>query len=356
MRITNLEITLHHNATSGSGISIGQDYVENVTMARGTTNIFLDHLYIHDIDDRGINTFAGGPFTKRKHGYPEISIDRCLLERCKGSIINSSVWVKITNCAIKYNKGGGGEAISIDNGCIYSLVSNCVLELNNGGAGAISTDETEFFVIDGCSFIDNFVPHIKLNLQSGNCDSVIIINNYMIGVSNAIECSTNTSYTANNMQVYDNRSLSPFAPQGMRGDVFTGNNFGNSLTDDEAIYLFNSFVKTDITHTIKKPFTFNAGFSDPGLRSRIFIKNGVIEQIVLFVTKSSNFADGDEPCRCSIRLTDEIEFCSPYVTYTQAQDKTIIPIVNKLEVISRVDHFNIYGVNNFTSNSIEVAF
>lgn len=356
VRITNLEITLHQNATSGSGITIGQNYEENVTTQRGTTNVWLDHLYIHDIDDRGINTYAGGVGTKRKHGYPDIFIDNCVLERCKGSIINSSVTVKITNCNIRSNKGGGGEAISIDNGCLYSSILNCNLEQNNGGAGAISTDETEFLIIDGCSFIDNSVTHIKLNLASGNCDSVIIRNNYMIGNSIAIECSTNTSYTANNMQVYNNRSLSPLAPQGMRGDVFTGNNFGNALTDENAIYLFNNFAKTDITHTIKKPFTFKTGFSDPGLRSRIFIKNGVIEQILLFVTKTSNFVDGDDPCSCSIKLTDEIEFCSPYVTYTQSEDKTITPIVNKLEVVSRVDHFNIYGVNNFTSNSIEIAF
>ena len=356
VRITNLEITLHPNATSGSGISVGQDYIENVTTQRGTTNVLLDHLYIHDIDDRGINTYAGSVGTKRKHGYPEIFIDNCVLERCKGSIINSSVTVKITNCNIRYNKGGGGEAISIDNGCIYSFILNCILELNNGGAGAISTDETEFLVIDGCSFIDNSVTHIKLNLQSGNCDSVIIRNNYMIGNSIAIKCSTNTAYTANNMQVYGNRSLSPLEPQGMRGDTFTGNSFGNTLTDEEVIYLFNNFAKTDLTHTINTPFTFNAGFSDPGSRSRIFIKNGVIEQIILFVTKNTAFANGDSPCRCSINLTNGVEFCSPYVTYTQSEDKTISPTVNNLEVISRGNSFNIYGVNNFTNNTIEVVF
>ena len=227
VRITNLEITLHQNATSGSGISIGQDYVENVTMQKGTTNVWLDHLYIHDIDYRGINTYAGGIGTKRKHGYPEIFIDNCVLERCKGSIINSSVIVKITNCIIRYNKGGGGEAVSIDNGCIYSVISNCTFDQNDGGAGAISTDETEFLRIDRCAFVDNMVTHIKLNLQSGNCDSVMIRNNYMIGIQNAIACTTTTAFTANNMQVTNNRSLSPISVNGMRGDVFTGNNFGD---------------------------------------------------------------------------------------------------------------------------------
>lgn len=357
VRITNLEITLHQNSTSGSGISIGQNYEENVTNQRGTTNVWLDHLYIHDIDDRGINTFAGHAGTKRKHGYPEIFIDRCILERCKGSIINSSVTVKITNCNIRYNKAGGGEAISIDNGCLYSSILNCNLEQNNGGAGTISTDETEFLVIDGCSFIDNSVTHIKLNLQSGNCDSVIIRNNYMIGSSNAIACTPNTSYAANSMQVYNNRSLSPLDHRGMRGDVFTGNTFGNDLTKEMAIDLFNNFAKTDLTYTIDKPFIFNTGFSDPGSRSRIFIKNGVIEQIILFVTKNTNFTNGDRPCRCSINLPDGIQFCSPYVTYTQREDKTITQIVNKLEVIVRFDKYvDIYGVDNLKNNSIEIAF
>lgn len=226
IRITNLELTLHPNARTGSGISIVQNYQENVTMQSAIANIYLDHLYIHDINDRGINTFGGGIGSKRKHGYPEIYIDRCILERCKGSIINSSVIVKITNCIIRYNKGGGGEAVSIDNGCIYSVISNCTFDQNDGGAGAISTDETEFLRIDRCAFVDNMVTHIKLNLQSGNCDSVMIRDNYMIGSQNAIACTTTTSFTANNMQVTNNRSLSPISVNGMRGDAFTGNSFG----------------------------------------------------------------------------------------------------------------------------------
>lgn len=286
IRITNLELTLHPNARTGSGISIVQNYQENVTMQSAIANIYLDHLYIHDINDRGINTFGGGIGSKRKHGYPEIYIDRCILERCKGSIINSSVIVKITNCIIRYNKGGGGEAVSIDNGCIYSVISNCTFDQNDGGAGAISTDETEFLRIDRCAFVDNMVTHIKLNLQSGNCDSVMIRDNYMIGSQNAIACTTTTSFTANNMQVTNNRSLSPISVNGMRGDAFTGNSFGNgTFTDAEATYLFNNFVKTDLTHTFNNPFTFKAGFSDPGLRSKIIIKNGVIEQIILFAEK-----------------------------------------------------------------------
>lgn len=356
VRITNIEITLRSGATSGSGISVGQDYVENVTMQKGTNNVWLDHLYIHDIDDRGINTYAGGIGTKRKHGYPDIFIDNCVLERCKGSIINSSVIVKITNCNIRYNKGGGGEAISIDNGCIYSNIFNCILELNNGGAGAISTDETEFLTIDNCLFVDNTGIHIKLNLQSGNCDSVIICNNKMIGGTYAIACTTTTSYTANNMQVYNNRSLTPIITNGMRGDIFTGNTFGITFTDNDVIYLFNNFVKTDITYELNKPFIFNAGFSDPGSRSRIYIRNGVIEQIVLFVTKNSNFSEGDSPCTCPINMTNGIEFCSPYITYMQSENKTITPTVDKLEVISRGNSFNIYGVTNFPSKSIEVSF
>lgn len=357
IRITNLELTLHPNATTGSGISIVQNYQENVTMQSAIANIYLDHLYIHDINDRGINTFGGGIGSKRKHGYPEIYIDKCILERCKGSIINSSVIVKITNCIIRYNKGGGGEAVSIDNGCIYSVISNCTFDQNDGGAGAISTDETEFLRIDRCAFVDNMVTHIKLNLQSGNCDSVMIRDNYMIGIQNAIACTTTTAFTANSMQVTNNRSLSPISVNGMRGDVFTGNNFGDgNFTDADAIYLFNNFVKTDITHTINKPFTFKPGFSDPGSRSRIYIKNGVIEQIVLFVTKNDNFAEGDEPCTCSINMTNGIEFCSPYITYMQSENKTITPTVSKLEVISRGNSFNIYGVTNFPSNSIEVSF
>lgn len=357
IRITNLELTLHPNARSGSGISIVQNYVENVTMQSAIANIYLDHLYIHDIDDRGINTFGGGIGSKRKHGYPEIYIDRCILERCKGSIINSSVIVKITNCIIRYNKGGGGEAVSIDNGCIYSVISNCTFDQNDGGAGAISTDETEFLRIDRCAFVDNMVTHIKLNLQSGNCDSVMIRDNYMIGTQNAIACTTTTSFTANNMQVTNNRSLSPISVNGMRGDVFTGNSFGNgTFTDADATYLFNNFVKTDLTHTFNNPFTFKAGFSDPGTRSKIIIKNGVIEQVILFVEKNTTWTDGDIPCSCLINLTDAIEFSSPYVTYTQTEDKTVTAVFNTLEVISRINSLQIYGVTNYKSNRIDITF
>lgn len=357
VRITNLEITLHQNATSGSGISVGQDYVENVTMQKGTTNVWLDHLYIHDIDDRGINTYAGGMGTKRKHGYPDICIDNCVLERCKGSIINSSVIVKITNCIIRYNKGGGGEAVSIDNGCIYSVVSNCTFDQNDGGSGAISTDETEFLRIDRCAFVDNMVTHIKLNLQSGNCDSVMIRNNYMIGIQNAIACTTTTAFTANSMQVTNNRSLSPISVNGMRGDTFTGNNFGDgNFTDADATYLFNNFVKTDLTHTFNNPFTFKAGFSDPGSRSKIIIKNGVIEQVLLFTQKNTTWAEGDIPCTCLINLTDGIEFSSPYVTYTQTEDKTVTAVFNTLEVISRTNSLQIYGVTNYKGNMIAIGF
>lgn len=357
VRITNLEITLHQNATSGSGISVGQDYIENVTMQKGTTNVWLDHLYIHDIDYRGINTYAGGPGTKRKHGYPEIFIDNCVLERCKGSIINSSVIVKITNCIIRYNKGGGGEAVSIDNGCIYSVISNCTFDQNDGGAGAISTDETEFLRIDRCAFVDNIVTHIKLNLQSGNCDSVMIRNNYMIGIQNAIACTTTTAFTANNMQVTNNRSLSPISVNGMRGDVFTGNSFGDgTFTDADATYLFNNFVKTDLTHTFNNPFTFKAGFSDPGARSKIIIKNGVIEQVIFFAQKKTAWAEGDIPCTCLINLTDGIEFSSPYVTYTQTVDKTVTAVFNTLEVLSRINSLQVYGVTNYKSNMITVTF
>lgn len=357
IRITNLELTLHPNARSGSGISIVQNYIENVTMQSAIANIYLDHLYIHDIDDRGINTFGGGIGSKRKHGYPEIYIDRCILERCKGSIINSSVIVKITNCIIRYNKGGGGEAVSIDNGCIYSVISNCTFDQNDGGAGAISTDETEFLRIDRCAFVDNMVTHIKLNLQSGNCDSVMIRDNYMIGTQNAIACTTTTSFTANNMQVTNNRSLSPISVNGMRGDVFTGNSFGNgTFTDADATYLFNNFVKTDLTHTFNNPFTFKAGFSDPGTRSKIIIKNGVIEQVILFVEKNTTWTDGDIPCSCLINLTDAIEFSSPYVTYTQTEDKTVTAVFNTLEVISRINSLQIYGVTNYKSNRIDITF
>lgn len=357
IRITNLELTLHPNARSGSGISIVQNYIENVTMQSAIANIYLDHLYIHDIDDRGINTFGGGIGSKRKHGYPEIYIDRCILERCKGSIINSSVIVKITNCIIRYNKGGGGEAVSIDNGCIYSVISNCTFDQNDGGAGAISTDETEFLRIDRCAFVDNMVTHIKLNLQSGNCDSVMIRDNYMIGTQNAIACTTTTSFTANNMQVTNNRSLSPISVNGMRGDVFTGNSFGNgTFTDADATYLFNNFVKTDLTHTFNNPFTFKAGFSDPGKRSKIIIKNGVIEQVILFVAKNTTWTDGDIPCSCLINLTDAIEFSSPYVTYTQTEDKTVTAVFNTLEVISRINSLQIYGVTNYKSNMINITF
>lgn len=357
IRITNLELTLHPNARSGSGISIVQNYIENVTMQSAIANIYLDHLYIHDIDDRGINTFGGGIGSKRKHGYPEIYIDRCILERCKGSIINSSVIVKITNCIIRYNKGGGGEAVSIDNGCIYSVISNCTFDQNDGGAGAISTDETEFLRIDRCAFVDNMVTHIKLNLQSGNCDSVMIRDNYMIGTQNAIACTTTTSFTANNMQVTNNRSLSPISVNGMRGDVFTGNSFGNgTFTDADATYLFNNFVKTDLTHTFNNPFTFKAGFSDPGKRSKIIIKNGVIEQVILFVEKNTTWTDGDIPCSCLINLTDAIEFSSPYVTYTQTEDKTVTAVFNTLEVISRINSLQIYGVTNYKSNMINITF
>lgn len=357
IRITNLELTLHPNARSGSGISIVQNYIENVTMQSAIANIYLDHLYIHDIDDRGINTFGGGIGSKRKHGYPEIYIDRCILERCKGSIINSSVIVKITNCIIRYNKGGGGEAVSIDNGCIYSVISNCTFDQNDGGAGAISTDETEFLRIDRCAFVDNMVTHIKLNLQSGNCDSVMIRDNYMIGTQNAIACTTTTSFTANNMQVTNNRSLSPISVNGMRGDVFTGNSFGNgTFTDADATYLFNNFVKTDLTHTFNNPFTFKAGFSDPGKRSKIIIKNGVIEQVILFVEKNTTWTDGDIPCSCLINLTDAIEFSSPYVTYTQTEDKTVTAVFNTLEVISRINSLQIYGVTNYKSNRINITF
>lgn len=357
IRITNLELTLHPNARSGSGISIVQNYIENVTMQSTIANIYLDHLYIHDINDRGINTFGGGIGSKRKHGYPEIYIDRCILERCKGSIINSSVIVKITNCIIRYNKGGGGEAVSIDNGCIYSVISNCTFDQNDGGAGAISTDETEFLRIDRCAFVDNMVTHIKLNLQSGNCDSVMIRDNYMIGTQFAIACTTTTSFTANNMQVTNNRSLSPISVNGMRGDVFTGNSFGNgTFTDADAAYLFNNFVKTDITHTFNNPFTFKTGFSDPGSRSKIIIKNGVIEQVILFVEKNTAWADGDIPCSCSLALTDAIEFSSPYVTYTQTEDKTVTAVFNTLEVISRINSLQIYGVTNYKSNRIDITF
>lgn len=357
IRITNLELTLHPNARSGSGISIVQNYIENVTMQSAIANIYLDHLYIHDIDDRGINTFGGGIGSKRKHGYPEIYIDRCILERCKGSIINSSVIVKITNCIIRYNKGGGGEAVSIDNGCIYSVISNCTFDQNDGGAGAISTDETEFLRIDRCAFVDNMVTHIKLNLQSGNCDSVMIRDNYMIGTQNAIACTTTTSFTANNMQVTNNRSLSPISVNGMRGDVFTGNSFGNgTFTDADATYLFNNFVKTDLTHTFNNPFTFKAGFSDPGTRSKIIIKNGVIEQVILFVEKNTTWTEGDIPCSCLINLTDAIEFSSPYVTYTQTEDKTVTAVFNTLEVISRINSLQIYGVTNYKSNRIDITF
>lgn len=357
VRITNIEITLRSGATSGSGISVGQDYIENVTMQKGTTNVWLNHLYIHDIDDRGINTYAGGIGTKRKHGYPEIFIDNCVLERCKGSIINSSVIVKITNCIIRYNKGGGGEAVSIDNGCIYSVISNCTFDQNDGGAGAISTDETEFLRIDRCAFVDNMVTHIKLNLQSGNCDSVMIRDNYMIGIQNAIACTTTTAFTANNMQVTNNRSLSPISVNGMHGDVFTGNNFGNgTFTDADATYLFNNFVKTDLTHTFNNPFTFKAGFSDPGLRSKIIIKNGVIEQVILFAQKNTTWAEGDIPCTCLINLTDGIEFSAPYVTYTQTVDKTVTADFNTLEVISRINSLQVYGVTNYKSNMINITF
>ena len=357
IRITNLELTLHPNATTGSGISIVQNYQENVTMQSAIANIYLDHLYIHDINDRGINTFGGGIGSKRKHGYPEIYIDRCVLERCKGSIINSSVIVKITNCYIKYNKGGGGEAISIDNGCIYSVISNCTFDQNDGGAGAISTDETEFLRIDRCAFVDNMVTHIKLNLQSGNCDSVMIRDNYMIGIQNAIACTTTTAFTANNMQVTNNRSLSPISVNGMRGDAFTGNSFGDgTFTDADATYLFNNFVKTDLTHTFNNPFTFKAGFSDPGLRSKIIIKNGVIEQVILFAQKNTTWAEGDIPCTCLINLTDGIEFSSPYVTYTQTVDKTVTAVFNTLEVLSRINSLQVYGVTNYKSNMISIAF
>lgn len=357
IRITNLELTLHPNARTGSGISIVQNYQENVTMQSAIANIYLDHLYIHDIDDRGINTFGGGIGSKRKHGYPEIYIDRCILERCKGSIINSSVIVKITNCIIRYNKGGGGEAVSIDNGCIYSVISNCTFDQNDGGAGAISTDETEFLRIDRCAFVDNMVTHIKLNLQSGNCDSVMIRDNYMIGSQNAIACTTTTSFTANNMQVTNNRSLSPISVNGMRGDAFTGNSFGNgTFTDADARYLFNNFVKTDLTHTFNNPFTFKAGFSDPGSRSKIIIKNGAIEQVILFAEKNTTWADGDIPCTCLINLTDAIEFSSPYVTYTQTEDKTVTAVFNTLEVISRVNSIQVYGVTNYKSNRIDITF
>lgn len=357
IRITNLELTLYPNARSGSGISIVQNYQENVTMQSTIANIYLDHLYIHDINDRGINTFGGGIGSKRKHGYPEIYIDRCILERCKGSIINSSVIVKITNCIIRYNKSGGGEAVSIDNGCIYSVISNCTFDQNDGGAGAISTDETEFLRIDRCAFVDNMVTHIKLNLQSGNCDSVMIRDNYMIGSQNAIACTTTTSFTANNMQVTNNRSLSPISVNGMRGDAFTGNSFGNgTYTDADATYLFNNFVKTDLTHTFNNPFTFKAGFSDPGSRSKIIIKNGVIEQIILFVEKNTTWADGDIPCTCLINLTDAIEFSSPYVTYTQTEDKTVTAVFNTLEVISRINSIQVYGVTNYKSNRIDITF
>lgn len=357
IRITNLELTLHPNATTGSGISIVQDYKENVTMQSAIANIYLDHLYIHDINDRGINTFGGSIGSKRKHGYPEIYIDRCVLERCKGSIINSSVIVKITNCYIKYNKGGGGEAISIDNGCIYSVISNCTFDQNDGGAGAISTDETEFLRIDRCAFVDNMVTHIKLNLQSGNCDSVMIRDNYMIGIQNAIACTTTTAFTANNMQVTNNRSLSPISVNGMRGDAFTGNSFGNgTFTDAEATYLFNNFVKTDLTHTFNKPFTFKAGFSDPGARSKIIIKNGVIEQVILFAQKNTTWAEGDTPCTCLINLTDGIEFSAPYVTYTQTVDKTVTAVFNTLEVISRINSLQVYGVTNYKNDMINITF
>ena len=357
IRITNLELTLHPNATTGSGISIVQNYQENVTMQSAIANIYLDHLYIHDINDRGINTFGGGIGSKRKHGYPEIYIDRCVLERCKGSIINSSVIVKITNCYIKYNKGGGGEAVSIDNGCIYSVISNCTFDQNDGGAGAISTDETEFLRIDRCAFVDNMVTHIKLNLQSGNCDSVMIRDNYMIGIQNAIACTTTTSFTANNMQVTNNRSLSPISVNGMHGDVFTGNNFGNgTFTDADATYLFNNFVKTDLTHTFNNPFTFKAGFSDPGRRSKIIIKNGVIEQVILFAQKNTTWTEGDIPCTCLINLTDGIEFSSPYVTYTQTADKTVTAVFNTLEVLSRINSLQVYGVTNYKSNMINITF
>lgn len=357
IRITNLELTLHPNATTGSGITIVQDYKENVTMQCAIANIYLDHLYIHDINDRGIGTFGGGIGSKRKHGYPEIYIDRCILERCKGSIINSSVTVKITNCYIAYNKSGGGEAVSIDNGCIFSVVSNCTFYLNDGGAGAISTDETEFLMIDRCAFLVNMVPHIKLNLESGNCDSVMIRDNYMIGTQNAIACTTTTAFTANNMQVTNNRSLSPISVNGMRGDVFTGNSFGDgTFTDADATYLFNNFVKTDLTHTFNNPFTFKAGFSDPGARSKIIIKNGVIEQVILFVQKKTTWAEGDIPCTCLINLTDGIEFSSPYVTYTQAADKTVTAVFNTLEVISRINSLQVYGVTNYKSNMINITF
>ena len=357
IRITNLELTLHPNARSGSGISIVQNYQENVTMQSAIANIYLDHLYIHDINDRGINTFGGGIGSKRKHGYPEIYIDKCILERCKGSIINSSVIVKITNCIIRYNKGGEGEAVSIDNGCIYSVISNCTFDQNDGGAGAISTDETEFLRIDRCAFVDNMVTHIKLNLQSGNCDSVMIRDNYMIGSQNAIACATTTSFTANNMQVTNNRSLSPISVNGMRGDAFTGNSFGNgTFTDADATYLFNNFVKTDLTHTFNNPFTFKTGFSDPGSRSKIIIKNGVIEQVILFAEKNTAWADGDIPCSCLINLTDAIEFSSPYVTYTQTEDKTVTAVFNTLEVISRINSLQIYGVTNYKSNRIDITF
>ena len=357
IRITNLELTLHPNATTGSGITIVQDYKENVTMQCAIANIYLDHLYIHDINDRGIGTFGGGIGSKRKHGYPEIYIDRCILERCKGSIINSSVTVKITNCYIAYNKSGGGEAVSIDNGCIFSVVSNCTFYLNDGGAGAISTDETEFLMIDRCAFLVNMVPHIKLNLESGNCDSVMIRDNYMIGTQNAIACTTTTAFTANNMQVTNNRSLSPISVNGMRGDVFTGNSFGDgTFTDADATYLFNNFVKTDLTHTFNNPFTFKAGFSDPGARSKIIIKNGVIEQVILFAQKKTAWAEGDIPCTCLINLTDGIEFSSPYVTYTQTVDKTVTAVFNTLEVISRINSLQVYGVTNYKSNMINITF
>ena len=357
IRITNLELTLHPNATTGSGITVVQDYKENVTMQTAIANIYLDHLYIHDINDRGIGTFGGGIGSKRKHGYPEIYIDRCVLERCKGSIINSSVTVKITNCYIAYNKSGGGEAVSIDNGCIFSVVSNCTFYLNDGGAGAISTDETEFLMIDRCAFLVNMVPHIKLNLESGNCDSVMIRDNYMIGTQNAIACTTTTAFTANNMQVTNNRSLSPISVNGMRGDVFTGNSFGDgTFTDADATYLFNNFVKTDLTHTFNNPFTFKAGFSDPGARSKIIIKNGVIEQVILFAQKKTAWAEGDIPCTCLINLTDGIEFSAPYVTYTQAVDKTVTAVFNTLEVISRINSLQVYGVTNYKSNMINITF
>ena len=357
IRITNLELTLHPNATTGSGITIVQDYKENVTMQCAIANIYLDHLYIHDINDRGIGTFGGGIGSKRKHGYPEIYIDRCILERCKGSIINSSVTVKITNCYIAYNKSGGGEAVSIDNGCIFSVVSNCTFYLNDGGAGAISTDETEFLMIDRCAFLVNMVPHIKLNLESGNCDSVMIRDNYMIGTQNAIACTTTTAFTANNMQVTNNRSLSPISVNGMRGDVFTGNSFGDgTFTDADATYLFNNFVKTDLTHTFNNPFTFKAGFSDPGARSKIIIKNGVIEQVILFAQKKTAWAEGDIPCTCLINLTDGIEFSSPYVTYTQTVDKTVTAVFNTLEVLSRINSLQVYGVTNYKSNMINITF